>query len=263
MKRYFLKVAYDGTAFHGSQIQGEQKTVQLALNKALSTLLQLPIETFGASRTDEGVHALGNIYHFDFEGILNPQISYKLNAILPHQIAVVALFQTKDNDFNSRFDAISRTYRYKIYQKKDPFKKDRALFYPYPIQLEKLNQTASALKHYTDFESFSKKNTQTYTFKCTIFQSFWELRDGELHYVVEANRFLRGMVRALVGTQLKLMKKENPIQELHKIVESKDCKLADFSVTGNGLYLESVNYPDGALNALDLDNRAASIKIYQ
>ncbi|HTO15153.1 MAG TPA: tRNA pseudouridine(38-40) synthase TruA [Edaphocola sp.] len=261
MKRYFLIVAYDGTAFHGSQIQGTQKTIQLSLNQALSTLLRQEIETFGASRTDEGVHALGNVYHFDYAGVLHPQLQYKLNALLPHEIAVVGLLQSDNPEFNARFDALSRTYRYKIYQHKNPFKKGRALFYPYPIQLANLQKTASALKDFTNFESFSKRNTQSYTFNCTIFQSYWEMNNDELHYVVEANRFLRGMVRALVGTQLKLMKTKDPEQELLNIINSKDCNLADFSVTGNGLYLESVNYPVDSLKKIDKDQQAALIKI--
>ncbi len=116
--RYFVEVAYDGTAFHGSQVQGELHTVQFALNKALSTLLRQPIETFGASRTDEGVHALGNIYHFDLEAPVHPQLVYKMNALLPQQLAVTRLWQPQNPELNSRFDALSRRYRYKIYQNK-------------------------------------------------------------------------------------------------------------------------------------------------
>ncbi len=245
--RYFLEVVYDGTAFHGSQIQGEQETVQLAVNKALSTLLRQPIETFGASRTDEGVHALGNVYHFDIDTDIHPQLVYKMNALLPQQLSVTRLLQPENQELNSRFDAISRRYRYKIYQSKNPFKHQRALFFPYPIEIEKLHQTASVIKEYIDFESFCKRNSQNFTHNCTIFQSYWEEHGDEIHYIVEANRFLRGMVRALVGTQLKMMKQENPAVALRKIIEAKDCTLADFSVTGNGLYLEAVNFEAGAL----------------
>lgn len=245
--RYFLEVSYDGTAFHGSQIQGEQDTVQFAVNKALSTLLRQPIETFGASRTDEGVHALANVYHFDFEDAIHPQLVYKMNALLPQQLAVTRLLQPENQELNSRFDAISRRYRYKIYQNKNPFKHGRALFFPYPIELEKLQETAAVIKEYIDFESFCKRNSQNFTHNCTIFQSYWEMHDDELHYIVEANRFLRGMVRSLVGTQLKTMKQADPAQVMRNIIEAKDCTLANFSVTGNGLYLEAVNYPDGAL----------------
>lgn len=248
--RYLLEIAYDGTAFHGSQVQGELHTVQFALNKALSTLLRQPIETFGASRTDEGVHALGNAYHFDWEDGIHPQLIYKLNALLPAQMAVKRLMQAVKPDFNARFDASSRSYRYKIYRKKDPFKQSRALFFPYPLQLDKLNATAAVIKEYIDFESFCKRNSQTFTHNCTIFRSYWEDHGDELHYIVEANRFLRGMVRALVGTQLKVMKQEDPVAALRKIIEAKNCTLADFSVTGNGLYLEAVNFPEGFLEEI-------------
>lgn len=248
--RYFLEVAYDGTAFHGSQIQEDQRTVQLAVNNALSTLMRRSVETFGASRTDEGVHALGNIYHFDTEGPVHPQLIYKMNALLPKELAVMRLFQPIDQELNSRFAASSRSYRYKIYRRKDPFKQGRALYFPYPVDVDKLQQTAALIMEYTDFESFCKRNGQNFTYKCTIFRSYWEQHEGELHYVVEANRFLRGMVRALVGTQLKVMKQEHPVAALRKIIEAKDCTLADFSVTGNGLYLEAVNYPEGALQEI-------------
>ncbi|RQO30659.1 tRNA pseudouridine(38-40) synthase TruA [Taibaiella sp. KBW10] len=245
--RYFLEVSYDGLSFHGSQLQGDLPTVQYAVNKALSTLLRVPIESFGASRTDEGVHALGNFYHFDYEGELHPHTVYKLNALLPLKIAVVNLYEAKNPEMNARFDALSRRYRYKIYKAKNPFKQGRALFHPYPLDVATLNETAAVLKEYLDFETFSKRNTQTFTFKCTIFQSYWEENDDELHYVVEANRFLRGMVRALVGTQIKVNKQPGSVALFKSIIESKDCCRADFSVTGNGLYLEAVNFPEDTL----------------
>lgn len=248
--RYFIEVAYDGTAFHGSQVQGEQPTVQLALNRALSTILRGAVETFGASRTDEGVHALANVYHFDWEGVLHPQLVYKLNALLPRQMAANALYQPHNRELNARFDAVRRRYRYKIYHKKDPFKFGRALFFPYPIDVASLHQTAALIKETNSFESFCKRNGQNHTYLCTIYQSYWEQKDDELHYIVEANRFLRGMVRALVGTQLRVMRKANPVEEMARIINAKDCTQADFSVTGNGLYLEEVCYPAGALQLL-------------
>src|SRR5690606_29057563 len=162
--RYVLEVMYDGTHFHGSQLQGDLPTVQWALNKALSTLLREEVTTFGASRTDEGVHALCNCYHFDTEKELNPQFFYNLNSILPHTLSVKTLHTAKNPEFNARFDAISRTYRYKIYAKKNPFYHQRALYYPFKIKEELLEQTAALLKEYSDFESFSKRNTQTHTF---------------------------------------------------------------------------------------------------
>lgn len=243
MPRYFIEVAYDGTAFHGSQIQGEQTTVQYTLNKALMLLLRQPIITIGASRTDEGVHAICNFYHFDWDAILDKKIIYNLNAILPHTVSVVNLFETVEPSSNARFDAISRQYRYRIYKAKNPFLFQRAFHFPYTLDLGLLHQSAAMLLSYNDFESFSKKNTQSKTFQCTLFKSEWQQVGDELHYVVWGNRFLRGMVRALVGTQLRMARGKYSLAEFQNIIESKDCSKADFSVPGFGLYLEKIIYP--------------------
>lgn len=245
--RYFLEVSYDGTAFHGSQLQGDTPTVQGAINNALSTILRRKMETFGASRTDEGVHALGNFYHFDMEEEMNPQLKYKLNAILPFTISVNNIYTSTKEEGNARFDAISRRYRYRIYTRKNPFLHQRALHYPFAIDRAVLNETAKSLFDYKNFETFSKRNTQSHTFLCTIFQSYWEESGDELHYVVEANRFLRGMVRGLVGTQLQVARGRSTVADFNKNILAQDCTLADFSVAGHGLYLEAVNYPEGYL----------------
>lgn len=247
MARYFLEVRYDGLAFHGSQVQGDLPTVQHAINKSVSTLLREEIASFGASRTDEGVHALGNYYHFDTAQELTANFTYKMNAILPQTIAVNKLFKAKDDELNSRFAAISRQYRYRIYHKKDPFKHTRALYHPYKLDVSALHQTAEVLPEYKDFETFSKRNSQTRTYICTIMDSHWEEYDDELHYVVRGNRFLRGMVRGLVGTQLLVAKGKLSLEDFRKVIEAKDCTLADFSVAGHGLYLEHIEYPEGEL----------------
>ncbi|MCB0699241.1 MAG: tRNA pseudouridine synthase A [Chitinophagales bacterium] len=247
MARYFLQIQYDGSAFHGSQIQGDTPTVQLAINQSLSTLLREPIESFGASRTDEGVHALCSYYHFDTEQPLHENFIYKMNAILPLQIAVNKLYRTVDPELNCRFAAVSRQYRYRIYKEKNPFKQNRALYHPYKIDRAILDETAEVIKEYTDFETFSKRNSQTKTYLCTIMESRWEDFEDELHYVVRGNRFLRGMVRGLVGTQLQAAKGKVSIEEFRKIIESKDCTQADFSVAGHGLYLEDIEYLEGSL----------------
>ncbi|RYE22983.1 MAG: tRNA pseudouridine synthase A [Sphingobacteriales bacterium] len=250
MTRYFLEVMYDGTAFHGSQLQGDTPTVQLAVNNAISTLLRKPIETFGASRTDEGVHALGNYYHFDVEEPLHDAFLYKMNAILPHQISINRAFKTDDLAFNARFDAITRRYRYRIYSKKNPFLINKALYFPLNIDFDILSETAKMLMEYENFETFSKRNTQTFTFLCKIHRSYWEQQDEELHYVVEANRFLRGMVRGLVGTQLQVARGRMTLDEFRKVIEGKDCTKADFSVAGHGLYLEHIEYAAGKLTEI-------------
>ncbi|RYZ51355.1 MAG: tRNA pseudouridine synthase A [Sphingobacteriales bacterium] len=252
MQRYFLEVSYNGTAFHGSQLQGDTPTVQLELNKALSLLLREEVISFGASRTDEGVHALSAFYHFDTLQELHPHLEYKLNAILPAALAVTGIFRCADPEFNARFDAISRTYRYRIYFDKNPFYKERALYYPFRLQDEVLHETAAVLRNYRDFESFSKRNTQSKTFVCTISESRWERHGDQLHYVVTANRFLRGMVRGLVGTQLQIARGKGDVSDFISIIEARDCTKADFSVAGHGLYLEKISYEPGKLERLNL-----------
>jgi tRNA pseudouridine38-40 synthase len=243
--RYSIEVQYNGTAFYGSQIQGNLPTVQFEVNKALSTILGKPIESYGASRTDEGVHALCNFYHFDWGLPINTsKLQYSLNAILPPALSILRLQQLKNDDANVRFDAISRTYRYRIYFKKNPFLYERAYLFPYTMNMEALNETAKILMEYTDFESFAKKNTQNKTTICQLFQSKWEVYENEIHYLVTGNRFLRGMVRALVGTQLRVARGKLSVEGFRSIIESKNCQLADFSVPGHGLYLEKITYPD-------------------
>ena len=250
MQRYVLEVMYDGTQFHGSQIQGDLPTVQLAMNRAISTLLRTPLETFGASRTDEGVHALCNYYHFDYEGTLRPDFLYKCNAVLPFGVAVRHLYCAFSPDFNARFAAITRRYRYRIYRQKNPFLQGRALYYPYHLDIDSLHQTAHVIPQYTHFESFSKRNTQSKTFICHLSKSEWLQTGNELQYVVEGNRFLRGMVRGLVGTQLQAARHQLSLSDFRAIIDGNDCRKAYFNVTGNGLYLEHIGYPDGSLELL-------------
>lgn len=250
MPRYVLEVMYDGTMFHGSQIQGDTPTVQLAINTALTTLLREPMPTLGASRTDEGVHALCNYYQFDYEGILPHDLLYKGNAVLPCGIAIKRLHKATNPEFNARFDAIRRRYRYRIYSAKNPFLANKALFYPFALKTSLLNETAAVIKEYVQFESFSKRNAQSKTFNCTIHQSYWENNNGELSYVVEANRFLRGMVRGLVGTQLHIARGKGTLSDFRQIIEARDCREAYFNVAGHGLYLEEITYPQGTMEAL-------------
>ncbi len=250
MARYVLEVMYNGTQFHGSQVQGDTPTVQLELNKMLSILMRAPVATVGSSRTDEGVHALSNYYHFDWEGGLNMDLKYKGNAILPEGLCIKSIATASDPDFNARFAAVARQYRYRIYHTKNPFLRDRAYFFPFALDEDLLHQAAAILKEYEHFESFSKRNSQSKTFICKVKQSCW-LRSGEeLHYVVEANRFLRGMVRGLVATQLRVARGKISLQEFRQIIESNDCTNAFFDVPGHGLYLEQVIYPEGTFTAI-------------
>jgi tRNA pseudouridine38-40 synthase len=248
--RYVLEVMYDGTVFHGSQVQGETPTVQLEVNKAISTILRTPIISFGASRTDEGVHALCNYYHFDIDKELDSTFLYKCNSIMPQGVAVKRVCRATNPEFNARFDAISRRYRYRIYFSKDPFKHKRALYYPFKLNQDILHNTANVIREYTDFESFAKRNAQVHTFNCSILQSYWEKNGDELHYIVEANRFLRGMVRGLVCTQLHIARYNGTLDDLRAIIEAKDCRKAFFNVPGHGLYLEEITYREGELETI-------------
>ncbi len=245
MPRFALQVAYDGSSFHGSQIQENAVTVQGTLDAALATLLRQPVTTFGASRTDEGVHALANFYHFDAPAELHPQFQYKLNAILSPAIAVTHIWETAPG-FNARFDAVRRQYRYRVYRRKDPFSNGRAYYFPYQFDKSILDQTAGELLLHTDFESFCKRTTTMHSFRCRIFAARWERHGEELHFVVAANRFLRGMVRGLVGTQLRAARKDDA-GDFRQTLLAKDCTRADFSVPGHGLYLEQIVYPEASL----------------
>ena len=247
---YVLEVMYDGTKFHGSQMQGTIPTVQLSINNALSTLFRMPMESLGASRTDEGVHALCNYFQFDTGNELPQELLYKCNAILPSGVAIKKIWKATNPDFNARFDAIRRQYRYRIYTTKNPFLVDKALFYPFHLQHDLLHETAAIIKEYDHFESFAKRKSQTKTFKCTIHQSYWEFNGAKLHYIVEANRFLRGMVRGLVGTQIHTARGKNTPDDFRKIIEARDCTKAFFNVAGHGLYLENIVYPDGVLEEI-------------
>lgn len=243
MNRYFLEVSYHGGRYAGSQVQLNTVTVQSELEKALAVYFRQPIILTGSSRTDAGVHASQNFYHFDLEKPLNPKAIYNLNAILPHDIAIVQ-FLPVPATAHCRFDALAREYEYFIYQQKDPFRVDRAWFFPYTIDWEKLQAVAGVIKEYTDFTSFAKRNSQVHTFNCNIMYSEWKVLETGAVFRVKSNRFLRGMVRGLVGTMLQVGRGKITMQDFRQIVEAKDCTKADFAVPGHGLFLRKVEYPD-------------------
>jgi tRNA pseudouridine38-40 synthase len=243
MHRYFLEVSYKGTRYAGSQIQANALTVQEELEKALHTLFREQITLTGSSRTDAGVHALQNYFHFDWPALIPEKKIYNINAILPPDIAVHRLIQVHP-EAHCRFDAVWRRYEYIIYRHKDPFLHDRAWFFPYTLNREALQAAAQVIKEYEDFTTFSKRNTQAKTFLCTIMESGWTERGQCLVYRVKANRFLRGMVRGLVGTMLQVGRGKVTLDGFRKIIEAKDCTKADFSVPGHGLFLMEVAYPE-------------------
>lgn len=250
-QRFFLEVMYKGTAYSGFQVQDNTPdTIQAEVEKALLVLLKTTITLTGSSRTDTGVHAWQNFFHFDFDGIIHPHFLYKCNAILPKDITVKNLYPVSAAA-HCRFDAIRRTYHYHLYNKKNPFIADRAYYFPYNINVDKLHDAAAVLKTYTDFTSFSKRNTQVKSFTCEISHSEWKATPAGLVYQVTANRFLRGMVRGLTGTMLQAGREKITLQQFKEIIEAKDCRRADFSVPGHGLFLTSVEYP-AALNLVPL-----------
>ncbi|SFE36332.1 tRNA pseudouridine38-40 synthase [Chitinophaga sp. CF118] len=244
--RYFIEVAYKGTKFNGFQVQDNAQTVQAAIDHALSTLMREAIETTGSSRTDAGVHALQNFLHFDLEKPLHPQFIYKVNAILPPDILLRHVYSVPD-DAHSRFAALTRSYEYTIYMQKDPFLQDRGYFFPYRLDVDLLQEAAGILKEYQDFTTFSKRNTQVRTYICSIKESYWTVDSTRIVYNVTANRFLRGMVRGLVGTMLRVGRGKLSMQGFRDAIESQNCVNADFAVPPQGLFLMKVGYPEGLL----------------
>jgi len=243
MNRYFLEVAYHGGRYAGSQVQHNALTIQAELEKALEVYFRGAVPLTGSSRTDAGVHASQNYYHFELENPINPKAIYNLNAILPADVAIRQIVPVAETA-HCRFDAIAREYEYFIYKVKDPFLVDRAWFYPYTLDWEGLHAAAAVLKEYTDFTSFAKRNSQVYTFNCNIQHSEWKVQPQGAVYRVKANRFLRGMVRGLVGTMLQVGRGKITLQQFREIIEAKDCTRADFAVPGHGLFLQKVVYPD-------------------
>lgn len=244
MPRYFLEVSYKGTAYSGFQVQKNANTIQSEIEKAFTILQRQNILLTGSSRTDAGVHALQNFFHFDFDEEINPHFTYKINAILPGDI-VVKKIREMQPEAHCRFDAISREYKYLVYRHKDPFLSDRAFFFPYKLDIEVMQKAAGLIKNYTDFASFSKRNTQVKTFDCEVEKSEWYWEKECLIYNTSANRFLRGMVRALVATMLKIGRGKMTIDEFKNVIEQRDCTKASFAVPPHGLFLVAVNYPRG------------------
>lgn len=247
MPRYFLEVSYNGARYSGFQVQDNAPSVQAAVEKALNTFFRMgenPFQLTGSSRTDAGVHALQNFFHFDVPFTIQPRQAYNINALLPGDIALNGIYLVKD-DAHCRFDATGREYKYYIYGHKNPFLADRAYFYPYRPDVDKLNEVAALVLGKHDFTSFSKRNTQVHTFFCTIQKSQWVQEGDCLVYNVAGNRFLRGMVRGLVSTMLKVSRKDDYINAFNTILAGKDCNKADFAVPGHALFLVKVGYPEG------------------
>lgn len=242
MSRYFLEVAYRGTLFSGFQRQENASTIQGEIDRALSLLLKTSIVTTGSSRTDAGVHAFQNFLHFDASFPLPSRLVYALNAVLSPDIAVRGLYPCAEGA-HARFDALSRSYLYRVYRAKDPFRKETGYFFPYALDFDQLARCAALLPSHTDYERFSKRNTQVKTFRCRIAEAAWEQRPGEYLFRITANRFLRGMVRGLVASMLKVARGKSTVEAFQQILQAAGPARADFSAPPQGLFLTRVTYP--------------------
>ena len=240
--RYFIELSYKGTNYHGWQIQPDASSVQEEITKALATILQEKILLIGAGRTDAGVHASQMFAHVDTVKKLTDDYVHKLNAILPNDIVIKSIKEVS-GETHARFDAVSRTYEYRILLGRDPFLLETTWqLHQKNLQIEKMNEAANLLFKYEDFESFSKVKTDVNTFNCTIMKAVWTLEDKHLIFHIKANRFLRNMVRAIVGTLLEVGLGKKTVEDFRKIIESKKRSEAGLSVPAKGLFLTEVCY---------------------
>lgn len=241
--RYFIHLAYHGTAYHGWQIQPNAASVQETLNKAFSVLLQSEMNLMGAGRTDTGVHAREMYAHFDTDTTFDiPTLVHKLNSFLPKDIVIYDIIPVH-HDAHTRFDATKRTYEYHIHQFKNPFLDELSWYFHQTLDINLMNQAAQILQNYTNFECFSKVNTDVNTFDCTIFEAHWKRgENNQLVFTISANRFLRNMVRSIVGTLINVGLHKITLDDFTKIIESKSREKAGFSVPAHGLYLTKIEY---------------------
>lgn len=241
--RYFIDISYKGTAYHGWQVQENAVSVQAMVNQALQTYFRQPTPCLGSGRTDTGVHALQQIAHFDAPHEVDiPQLIYKLNKLLPQDIAINSIRQV-GLEAHARFDASSRSYIYKMHSKKSPFTEGLSYYYPYALDVETMNQAAKLLVGKHDFQVFSRVKTDVNTFVCTITQAEWRANNDTLAFHVSADRFLRGMVRAIVGTLLEVGQHRLSLEGFAEVIASKDRRKAGRAVPPQGLYLSEVVYP--------------------
>jgi tRNA pseudouridine38-40 synthase len=246
--RYFIKLAYKGTHYHGWQSQPNATSVQETLGKAVSVVLNSEVNLMGAGRTDTGVHAKEMYAHFDFETPFDTEnIVHKLNSYLPKDIVVYAIIPVS-SEAHARFDATKRTYEYHINSFKDAFMQDESWYFHQNLDVDLMNKAAKLLFNYTDFQCFSKVNTDVNTFDCTIFEAQWtqstdKHENDKLVFTISANRFLRNMVRAIVGTLVNVGMHKISLEDFETIIKSKNREKAGFSVPAHGLFLTKIEYP--------------------
>lgn len=246
--RYFITLSYDGAAYCGWQRQPDAPTVQQTLEQALSTLLREPIEVVGAGRTDTGVNASYYVAHFDCEkGVEDcAKLVYKLNLILPHDVAVGAVREVRESA-HARFDAVEREYTYYISQRKNPFRRYSAWQYYVPLDVESMNEAAKSLLEWDDFTSFAKLNSNNKTNICHVVRADWH-RDADdeqlLIFKIRADRFLRNMIRAIVGTLVDVGRGRYTVEDFEHILHSRDLSLSSSGAPAVGLFLSDVKYSD-------------------
>ena len=244
--RYFIELSYDGTAYCGWQVQPNGESVQGCIQRALSMLLREEVSITGAGRTDAGVHAAMMVAHVDIPADLSPeatnQLVYRLNGILPHDIAIHRIYPVPD-DMHARFSALARTYYYYVHTRKSPFLRDRSWRLVHAPDFEAMNRAAATLLEYEDFTSFSKVNTDTKTNICHVRSARWvQLADYEWRFEITADRFLRNMVRAIVGTLMEVGRGQLSLEGFRQVIERKDRSAAGDSVPARGLFLQEVKY---------------------
>ena len=245
MTRYFIELSYDGTDFCGWQIQPHSPSIQETISKALSLILQQEILVVGCGRTDTGVHASHFIAHFEanIEKFSIDKLQYKLNCLLPFSIAIHDMFEVKE-DAHARFSALSREYKYYINIQKDPFTHNYAYKPNFVPDIDKMNEACKVLFEYNDFTSFSKLHTDAMTNNCKIMKAEWEKKGNQLIFTIQADRFLRNMVRAIVGTIAETGMGKRSLREFEEIIEAKDRCKAGKSAPAKGLFLTGIEYPE-------------------
>ena len=240
--RYFIKFSYNGTNYHGWQSQPNAHSVQETLSKALSVVLNSNINIMGAGRTDTGVHAKEMFAHFDFEKLIDTKNTiHKLNSYLPKDISIYDVIIVTE-DAHARFDAVKRTYEYHITIYKDVFTQNLSWYHPKELDIHSMNEASKLLLKHTNFQSFSKVNTQVNSFNCKIYEAYWRKENTSIIFTISADRFLRNMVRAIVGTLIKVGLHKISIEDFNTIIENKNRSKAGFSVPAHGLYLTKIEY---------------------
>ncbi|MFN3402882.1 MAG: tRNA pseudouridine(38-40) synthase TruA [Cytophagaceae bacterium] len=245
---YFLEIAYKGTRYHGWQIQENAVSVQQVINKVLADLFGQEINTIASGRTDTGVHAEQQFVQVDLLQEFTENHIYKVNRMLPYDIVVKNFYPVTD-EANARFDAISRRYEYRISKRKNPFMDGLVCYFPRPLDVDRMNEASALLLEYEDFESFSKVKTSVDHFRCNISKAEWFTRNDLIIFNIEGNRFLRGMVRAIVGTLMEVGLGRMSKEEFRTIIECKDRKSAGRSAPAEGLYFCEVKYPEGVFKS--------------